>query len=97
MSPGGNNNPVYGTTTLLDGVWYHAAATYDGSDWNLYLDGNFEATAPGATPRFDSILHFGVATALSQTGAPQGYFDGLIDEMEIFQDMGKGKVAQVMQ
>ena len=26
---------------VADGTWHHAAATYDGATWNLYLDGAF--------------------------------------------------------
>ena len=35
----GLNHPVLGTTTICDGLWYHAAATYDGTTWRLYLNG----------------------------------------------------------
>ena len=38
----GGNHPVAGITTLADGVWYHAAATYDGTTWRLYLNGSLE-------------------------------------------------------
>ena len=38
------NHGIIGTTTLVNGTWYHAAATYDGSTFRLYLDGNLEAS-----------------------------------------------------
>ena len=52
-----------GVTPLTDHAWYHAAATYDGTTWRLYLDGD-------ARPRrcvvrrlhargYDSIQHAG--------------------------------------
>jgi hypothetical protein len=48
----GLNHPVVGTTTITDNVWHHAAATYDGTTWRLYLDGTLEATlVVNATPR----------------------------------------------
>ena len=46
----GQNHPVIGSTTITDNVWHHGAATFDGTTWRLYLDGDLEATlrsAPG--------------------------------------------------
>ena len=42
---GGGNHPVLGTTVICDGLWYHAAATYDGTTWRLYLNGVLETPA----------------------------------------------------
>ena len=35
----GLNHPLIGNTAITNGVWHHAAATYDGTTWHLYLDG----------------------------------------------------------
>jgi hypothetical protein len=74
----GGNHPVSGTTPIVNGTWYHAAATYDGTTWRLYLDGNLEATlAVGAfTPRSDSIQHAGLGAMLTSTGSRLGAFQG---------------------
>src|SRR5688572_29689550 len=55
----GGNHPAFGVTPIFDGIWYHAAAAYDGTTWRLYLNGNLETevTAGAFTPRFDSIQH----------------------------------------
>lgn len=81
----GLNHPVFGTTVIQNNVWYHAAATYDGTTWRLYLNGRLETTlAVNQTPRSDSIQHAGLATAMTSTGATAGYFDGVIDEVRVW-------------
>jgi hypothetical protein len=82
----GLNHPISGTTAIVNGTWYHAAATYDGSTWRLYLNGNLEATlVVGAfTPRSDSIQHAGLGAMLTSTGTRLGAFQGLLDEVRIW-------------
>ena len=81
----GDNHPVIANTTITTNVWHHAAATYDGTTWNLYLDGNLDGTlSVGRTPRSDSIQHAGLATALNSTGVAAGFFAGTLDEARIW-------------
>jgi len=81
----GTNHPVVGVTPIVNGRWYHAAATYDGSEWRLYLDGTLEATVVvGQTPRYDSIQHAALGTAMNSAGSAQGSFDGVLDEPRVW-------------
>jgi len=81
----GGNHPVAGTTPVSSNVWHHVAVTYDGTTWRLYLDGQLNGTlAANATPRFDSIQHFGLGTAMNSTGLAAGFFDGVIDEARVW-------------
>ena len=95
----GLNHPVCGSTVLDTAGWHHVAATYDGTCWQLYVDGNPETLSttcssclqtgacnicPGQPPRADSIQHFGIGSALSSTGAPEGDFQGRIDEVRVW-------------
>ena len=51
----GQNHSVTGVTPLTTGVWYHAAATYDRSRLQLFLNGALEAQSiVNQPPRFDS-------------------------------------------
>lgn len=80
------NHPFIGTTPLALNTWYHVAATYDGSVWRLYVNGNLDATSPviGRAPRSDSIQHSSIGSALTSTGAAAGFFDGAVDEARIW-------------
>ena len=85
----GMNHPVYGTTPITPDVWHHAAATYDGTTWKLYLDGALDASltlAGSPTPRYDSLQHAALATALTSAGVSgaAGTFQGVLDEPRIW-------------
>jgi hypothetical protein len=90
----GLNHPVKGTTVIANNTWYHAAVTYDGQIWSVYLNGQYEAGKDlGATryPRWDSTQLVSLATALQSSGNPgsssgygPGYFQGAMDEVRIW-------------
>ena len=81
----GKYHIVKGTTPIATGQWYHAAATYDGSTWRLYLNGALETELYVGQPvRDNSSEHAGLATALDANGSPMGYFDGTLDEVRIW-------------
>ncbi|MBB5040614.1 choice-of-anchor I family protein, partial [Prosthecobacter dejongeii] len=76
-------------TPIVDGQWHHAAVSYNGTTgtWNFFLDGAPVGTVvgtPGALPRYDSIQPFGIATAFTSDGVPQGAFPGVVDEVRIW-------------
>jgi len=104
----GLNHPVVGTTVIpADGVWRHVAATYDGTTWRLYLNGALEASLAvgNFTPRFDSIQHAALGTALNSTGGvgtqTQGFFAGALDEARVWnyarsaQQISHGKTLEI--
>ncbi|PWB67958.1 hypothetical protein C3F09_12555, partial [candidate division GN15 bacterium] len=87
----GQNQPIFGVATVTTNSWHHAAATFDGRYWRLYLDGILDNTVdvsnPGYAlprPQFGSIQHAGIASALTSTGVAGGYFAGTIDEARIW-------------
>jgi hypothetical protein len=81
----GQNHPVVGTTTIHKGVWYHAAVTYDGGTWRLYLNGMLEAElAVNQPPQWQSRQHAALASALDTSGVASGYFAGVLDEVRIW-------------
>ncbi|MCC6652382.1 MAG: T9SS type A sorting domain-containing protein [Candidatus Eisenbacteria bacterium] len=82
----GLNHPVAGVTPIpANGAWHHAAATYDGATWSLYLDGNLETTlAVGRPPQSASTQHAALGSALTSTGAAAGFFAGVLDEARVW-------------
>jgi hypothetical protein len=89
--PAGQNQPILGTITITTNVWHHAAATFDGTYWRLYLDGvldnTLNVTNPGYTaprPQFNSIQHAALGSAMTSIPAAGGFFAGVIDEARIW-------------
>jgi uncharacterized delta-60 repeat protein len=88
--PGGQNFPLVGGHDAVEpGRWYHAAATYDAlaGVLTLYLDGvqvGTRNTLAGARPRFDSNHAPSLGTAFNTAGVPEGAFQGVIDEVRIW-------------
>ncbi len=81
----GLNHPVVGATKVSWGTWHHVAATYDGMTWRLYLDGKLDAEVEAnATPRSDSIQHFGLGAAFNSTGVAAGALHGALDEVRVW-------------
>jgi hypothetical protein len=82
----GLNHPAVGVTAIPTGVWQHAAVSFDGSSWRLYLNGVLEAEVgtAGQVPENISIQHAGLGTAMNSTGAREGYFHGQMDEVRIW-------------
>ena len=79
------NHGLIGATTLANGTWYHAAATYDGTTFRLYLNGTLEASAAvAAGPGTGSTHPAALATALDTTGATAGFFNGVLDEARVW-------------
>ena len=77
--------PVFGRTPVRGGVWSHAAATYDGARWRLFLNGTLEAEALAAgRPRLAPGSPASLATTAGPDGARAGFFEGIVDEVRLW-------------
>ena len=72
---------LYATETVTDGKWHHIAATYDGSNERIYVDGKLEGTIAysGTIDTTGDPMYIGV-----RGGSAQKYFSGVIDEVRIW-------------
>lgn len=73
--------------SLADGQWHQIAATYDGEDKRLFVDGQLEATThcPDISLGNDLDLVIGGFTDLdSQNDNPHASFDGSLDDVMMF-------------
>jgi hypothetical protein len=82
----GLNHPISGTTAIVNSTWYHAAATYNGTKWQLFLNGNLEAELVVSQPPNAAVLSpFAMATSIRSNGTTiQGYFNGVLDEVRLW-------------
>jgi concanavalin A-like lectin/glucanase superfamily protein len=79
------NHGITGTSVITPFIWHHAAATYDGSTWNLYLDGVSEGSlAVGQPVASGSTSPLAIGAAQTVAGSPDGFFAGGIDEARIW-------------
>ena len=60
----GLNHPILGVTPIVMNTWYHAAVTYDGNKWQLFLNGTLERElVVGRLPRWDNASPAGLGTS----------------------------------
>ncbi|MGM8361210.1 LamG-like jellyroll fold domain-containing protein [Flavobacterium sp. ARAG 55.4] len=78
-----NNNSITATHGIDTDRWYHIAVTFDGSNYNLYIDGILEETTSGSNPIANNI-DFIIGAMSQNTDVPYNYFNGWIDELRIW-------------
>lgn len=78
-------------TTLSAGVWYHVAATYDGTNLKVYLNGALEATtAVSAAIAASGTFRVG------SPGDPIYSFPGRVDDLQIYNTaLTAGEIATI--
>ncbi|MFC1620995.1 DUF2341 domain-containing protein [Candidatus Omnitrophota bacterium] len=70
-------NAVYSSWT--DGKWYHLVGIWDGTNASLYIDGALIGTDTKSATATTNALFIG-----TNSPTPGSYFDGLIDEVRIY-------------
>jgi hypothetical protein len=80
-STGGGNGWFNGTVIVTGGEWHHYAATYDGAEGKIYIDGVLDVTSPGTGQinLSSSDLYIG-----ENSGATGRFLHGLMDDVRIY-------------
>ncbi len=79
---GGDSTAVNATTTLQVGTWYFLAATYDGANLKIYVNGVLQGTttATGAIHTNAKPFYIGLQNA----GGASRYFNGAIADVSVW-------------
>jgi len=75
----GNNAFMSSNQTSQNTDWHHIAATYDGANMKLFIDGVEDSSSPASVtiPDNNSPLLIGSTYGSSSRGEAQGYFNGM--------------------
>jgi hypothetical protein len=74
------------SSLIIPGTWHHYVGTYDGSDWNLYLDGMLIATAAssnGAQADPTDVMLIGTDGSNGGFPFPTDGMNGAVDEVRL--------------
>ena len=76
-------------SAITKDAWHHVVYTYDGSDINLYLDGNSTpvGTVSAGSPKTASASNDAVLGKQIVTGYTDGFYNGLCDQLLIYDDI----------
>ncbi len=81
----GNNGYAETTTSSFDTSWKHIAATYDGINMKLYINGVLDSTTAVSTTGVDNSMPLSIGGSWGSpiNGDGQGRFNGSLDEIRI--------------
>jgi len=86
-------NYIQNPDDITDNAWHHLAFTYNGSYQALYVDGN-EVDSDSNSGTLDD--RSGKLLTIGRTAGGSGYFNGLIDEVKIYdQALSPSEIAEL--
>ena len=83
----GGPNPSYvtGSQNVADGQWHHVAATYDGTNICLYVDGTLDVSTPATGSIVQNSYPMGIGyNAKGCCGSPAYFYNGRVDEVSLY-------------
>jgi hypothetical protein len=84
--PGTEWSNILGKRNANDGKWHHVVSVYDGLRMNLYVDGvlDISSEAVGEISTNARTVLIGANEEATAKGEPDRSFDGLIDDVRIY-------------
>jgi len=90
---------IVGTTDVNDGLWHHLAGSFDGTQYNLYVDGKLEASAATSGSISAGTAYYGCIGAHYKKGDerdPRRFFGGLINDVRVYDKvLSEGDILQI--
>lgn len=83
---GGGADVVISNTTLTTGVWYFVTALRDGTNMEVWINGVDDSASVVADGAEDVNNSEDFAIGAYRTTTPDNFFDGLIDQANVFND-----------
>lgn len=80
----GSVNTIASSSTLNDGNWHHAVATYNSGSASFYIDGNLQGSLFAVATGYTGYWRIGGYKTANWTNGSNGYFTGQIDDVRIF-------------
>ena len=88
----GNTQMTTSAVIPAANTWYHLAATYDGSELRVYVNGVSVASLPAGAPQADNGLKLTIGR-FSDGGSP---FNGLLDDVRLYsRALSAGEVLDI--
>ncbi len=85
------------TSALQKNKWTHVAATYDGAEVNLFIDGLPAGTTSYTLPFGTSSQPIRIGAAADDGGSLNRFFDGQLDEVKVFSEaLSAGQIQATM-
>jgi hypothetical protein len=81
---GGPDTTLTSTTAVNDGAWHHVAGIFNAATgaMQVYVDGVLNNSVTGAAVNHSAIIPLRIGSI--QTGVAGGFFNGLIDQVQIY-------------
>jgi len=93
-----NGNSITSTYPISINRWYHIAVTFNGTNYNLYIDGiAVQTPVSGSNPVQNSAVDFIVGAMAQNNTTPFNYFNGWMDELRIWNvELTVNQIRQMM-
>ncbi|MFH1718542.1 MAG: LamG domain-containing protein, partial [Planctomycetota bacterium] len=72
-----------GTLALPDNEFGHIAATYDGTDMKIYVNGEYDSSQPRGPQNTDTVTPVLIGARFTNN-VPSDFFSGVLDEVALF-------------